>query len=57
VTESNDVFALDAVNGSVVWQTNVAPSVAASALPCGNISPYGITGTPVVDLPSRALFL
>jgi hypothetical protein len=56
VTESNYVFALDAVTGSVVWQTNVAPCVAAGALPCGDVSPYGITGTPVVDLPSRALF-
>lgn len=56
VTESNYVFALDAFSGTVVWQTNVAPAVPASALPCGNISPYGITGTPVVDLPSRSLF-
>jgi len=56
VTESNDVFALDAVNGSIVWETNVAPPVAANALPCGNLSPFGISGTPVVDLPSRALF-
>jgi hypothetical protein len=56
VTESNDVFALDATSGDIVWQTNVAPNVAANSLPCGNISPYGITGTPVVDLPSRTLF-
>ena len=56
VTESNYVFALDAINGSVVWQTNVAPPVPANSLPCGNLSPFGISGTPVVDLPSRALF-
>ncbi len=56
VTESDDVFALDAINGSVVWQTNVASPVPANALPCGNISIFGISGTPVVDLPSRALF-
>jgi hypothetical protein len=56
VTESNYVFALDAVNGSVVWRTNVAPPAPATAFSCGNISPFGITGTPVVDLPSRALF-
>ena len=56
VTESNFVFALDALSGRVVWQTNVAPPVPANALPCGNLSPYGISGTPVVDLPSRALF-
>jgi len=56
VTESDDVFALDAVDGAIVWQTNVAPPVPANALPCGNLSPFGISGTPVVDLPSRALF-
>jgi hypothetical protein len=56
VTESNIVFALDAFSGQIVWQTNVAPPVPANALPCGNLSPYGITGTPVVDLPSRSLF-
>ncbi len=56
VTESNNVFALDAVSGNVVWQTNVAPPVAANSLPCGNLSPFGISGTPAVDLPSRALF-
>jgi hypothetical protein len=56
VTESNYVFALDAVTGSTVWQTNVAPPVPLSHRLCGNIDPFGITGTPVVDLPSRALF-
>jgi hypothetical protein len=56
VTESDDVFALDAIDGSVVWQTNVASAIVSGTQPCGNISPAGITGTPVVDLPSRALF-
>jgi hypothetical protein len=56
VTESNNVFALDAVSGTVVWHTNVAPPVPANSLPCGNLSPFGISGTPAVDLPSRALF-
>ena len=28
-----------------------------SGLPCGNINPLGITGTPIVDLSSRSLFL
>jgi hypothetical protein len=56
VTGSNSVYALDALSGVVVWQTNVGPSVPAHVLPCGNVTPVGITGTPVVDLPSRALF-
>jgi hypothetical protein len=55
VTESNNVYALDAITGTVIWSRNVGPPVT-SGLPCGNISPLGITGTPVVDLASRALF-
>ena len=26
-------------------------------MPCGNIDPYGITGTPVIDFASRTIFL
>jgi hypothetical protein len=55
VTESNNVYALDAVTGSIIWQRNVGAPVI-SGLPCGNISPLGITGTPVADLASRSLF-
>ena len=55
VTESNNVYALDAVDGSVIWQRHVGPPVPLSKLPCGDIDPLGITGTPVVDLPSRTL--
>src|SRR5438132_735574 len=56
VTESNNVYALDADDGSVIWQRNLGSAVT-SGLPCGNITPLGITGTPVVDLASRSLFL
>jgi hypothetical protein len=55
VTESNNVYALDAATGKILWQRQVGPTVALSSLPCGNINPLGITGTPVVDLPSRTL--
>jgi outer membrane protein assembly factor BamB len=54
-TESNNVYALDAITGTVIWQRNVGAPVT-SGLPCGNISPLGITGTPVVHLASRSLF-
>jgi outer membrane protein assembly factor BamB len=56
VTESNNVYALDADSGGVVWRTNVGAPVPKAKLPCGDIDPLGITGTPAVDLPSRALF-
>ena len=57
VTESNNVYALDALNGGIIWDRNVGAPVPLSSLPCGNIDPLGITGTPVVDLASRSLFL
>jgi outer membrane protein assembly factor BamB len=56
VTESNNVYALNAITGAVIWQRNIGPAVT-SGLPCGNINPVGLTGTPVVDLASRTLFL
>src|SRR6266404_1101331 len=56
VTESNNVYALNATTGTVIWQrTDLGPPVT-SGLPCGNINPVGITGTPVVDLASRSVF-
>jgi len=56
VTESDNVYALDANGGSVIWQVNVGAPVPLLNLPCGNIDPLGITGTPIVDLAARALF-
>ena len=55
VTESNNVYALNATTGTVIWQQNVGTPAPTGACP-GNISPNGITGTPVVDLTSRSLF-
>ena len=56
VTESNNVYALNAATGAIIWQRNVGTPIT-SGLPCGNINPVGITGTPIVDLASRSLFL
>jgi hypothetical protein len=57
VTESNNVYALDAASGKVIWQDHVGAPVALANLPCGDINPLGITGTPIVDLASRTLYL
>src|SRR5881409_2996097 len=57
VTESNNVYALNATTGTVIWQRTDIGAPVTSGLPCGNINPAGITGTPVVDLASRSLFL
>jgi hypothetical protein len=57
-TESNNVYALDAMDGSIIWQRNVGPPVPLADLPCpAKFDIMGITGTPIVDLASRALFL
>src|SRR5256884_5247676 len=57
VTESNNVYALDALDGSIIWERNVGSPVSAIDLNCTKFDPMGITGTPIVDLASRALFL
>jgi hypothetical protein len=57
VTASNNVYALDATDGSIIWQQNLGAPAPLSHLQCGNIDPVGIIGTPVVDLASRSLFL
>src|ERR1043166_4570333 len=53
VTESNNVYALDATTGAIIWQRNVGTPAPGMGL----ISIVGITGTPVIDLASRSLFL
>jgi hypothetical protein len=56
VTESNNVYALHADTGTVIWsRTDIGQPAPQGACP-GNIIPVGITGTPVVDLGSRSLF-
>ncbi|HEY3194031.1 MAG TPA: PQQ-binding-like beta-propeller repeat protein [Candidatus Dormibacteraeota bacterium] len=57
-TENNTVYSLDLFSGAVVWKTHLGEPVAASSLPCGNISPVtGITGTPAVDPTSGRLYV
>ena len=57
VTESNNVYALNAVSGTIIWQLNVGAPVPAPDIPCTITGSMGIISTPVVDLASRALFL
>ena len=57
VTESNNVYALHADTGLPIWSRTDIGTPAPQGSPCpGNITPVGITGTPVVDLASRSLF-
>src|SRR5260370_16116821 len=56
-TEENNVHALDATTGNAIWTRSIVKPVARSALRCGNISPLGITGTPVIDEAGAAIYL
>ncbi|HZO82150.1 MAG TPA: PQQ-binding-like beta-propeller repeat protein [Candidatus Binataceae bacterium] len=55
-TEENVIYAFDAKTGKTVWRRSVGRPVPRSALPCGNIDPLGITGTPVIDEGRRAVY-
>lgn len=46
-TENNTVYAFT-TSGHRVWKRHFGAPVPGSALPCGNIDPSGITGTPVI---------
>jgi len=48
-TERDTVVAVQAGTGRVQWTTTLGQPVPGGDLPCGNIDPSGITGTPVVD--------
>ncbi len=56
-TEQNLVYALDAETGVTAWKTPLGSPVLRSSLPCGNISPLGITGTPVIDERTQTVYL
>jgi len=48
-TEGDSFYALDQATGRVIWRRHVGTPVPLSDLPCGNIDPLGITGTPVYN--------
>jgi outer membrane protein assembly factor BamB len=48
-TEADSLYALSLRSGRVQWRANVGEPVPLSKLPCGNIDPLGITGTPTYD--------
>ncbi len=56
VTEHDSFYSLDAQTGKVVWRVTVGTPVPESGLPCGDIFPLGITGTPVYDPRTGLIF-
>src|SRR6266536_583536 len=55
-TENDTLYALDAHTGQIQWHTNVGTPVPLANLPCGDIDPLGITGTPVYDPQTGLVF-
>jgi hypothetical protein len=58
-TEDNYVLAFDATTGKLAWHADpklIGTAAPSSAFNCGNINPNGITGTPVIDLSTHAIF-
>ena len=55
-TERNVVVGLDST-GRQLWRTSLGTPATRSELPCGNIDPLGITGTPVYDATTKLLYL
>ena len=56
-TENNTVYGLRLSDGRAVWSTHLGTAVPGAALPCGNISPLGITGTPAYDTLTHQVFV
>jgi hypothetical protein len=55
-TENDSVYGLDPA-GRQKWHVRLGTPTSRSDLPCGNIDPLGITGTPVYDPASRSVFV
>jgi len=56
-TENDTVYALRRDNGHIIWKHHLGTPVPQSALPCGNIDPTGITGTPAYDRATGSVFV
>src|ERR1700751_986694 len=55
-TENDVVQAIDSTTGKELWRRVVGRPVRSGALPCGNVNPLGITGTPVIDPSTQAIY-
>jgi len=55
-TEDDSVYAINASSGGVIWRTHLGTPMPGGSLPCGDIDPSGITGTPVIDVETATLY-
>jgi outer membrane protein assembly factor BamB len=56
-TENDTLYSLNPASGTVVWQDHVGTPMPRADLPCGNIFPLGMTGTPAYDPATQSIFV
>lgn len=56
-TTGDEIYALEAPTGRVIWQKSAGEPVPSEVLPCGDIEPVvGFVGTPVIDTAADAIY-
>jgi outer membrane protein assembly factor BamB len=55
-TENDTVYGLNAKNGKRRWRKHLGTPAPLNTLPCGDIDPLGITGTPAFDPKTGSVF-
>ncbi len=56
-TVGDELYALEASTGKIVWQQSAGAPVPSGELPCGDIEPtVGIVGTPVIDTSTGTIY-
>ncbi|MGC4110861.1 MAG: PQQ-binding-like beta-propeller repeat protein [Nocardioides sp.] len=55
-TEANRVVAMNPRTGHIKWSVSLGTAQPMSGLPCGDIDPLGITGTPAYDPTTGSVF-
>jgi outer membrane protein assembly factor BamB len=56
-TESDSVYGLNRLTGSIRWRTHLGTPLPLAGQPCGNIDPLGITSTPAYDPATRLVYV
>jgi len=56
-TENDTVYGIHPASHTIAWRTHLATATRRSDLPCGNIDPSGITGTPAYDGSTESVFV
>ncbi|MBA3807548.1 MAG: PQQ-binding-like beta-propeller repeat protein [Solirubrobacterales bacterium] len=56
-TVGNEIYALDAATGAVIWSKSAGVPVPEAEVTCGNVKPtVGVVGTPVIDPATQTLY-